>query len=193
MYNEINIDELQSNTPEEIAFKLFNNDPKPACNYQIIAEEAQSDLTYIFEILVIILMEGLEILIGNLENADIDKLEEEHFTSLNPWFQSIGFKIKSGKYTTEEKELCDKYYCNILVKNTGNNIIFLAKQINKNYHFLLNGVCLNKYDNETDLKKIYGVIKTSNYIHKISFEFFYPNITSNFNNTNNNFLQTEQY
>jgi hypothetical protein len=190
---DLHLNELESNTPEEVAMTIFNSNPKSPCSYQIIAEQQQSDITYIFEILITILMEGFLILTGDIYDLDFNNLTDEHISSLNPWFKSLGFRVKSSIYTMDEKELCDKYYCNILIKNKQTDVIFEAKKIYKPYHFMLNGYCLKEYKDQLELNKFYAVIKSSNIIHKISFDFYYPVTPKYFNDTNNTFLQTEQY
>ena len=88
-----NESDLVDCSPEMIAHQLFTKEPKDPCSHQIIAYDSGSDLTYIFEILITILLEGLNILTGGLTDADLSGFNQEHIIGLNPWFNSLGFKI----------------------------------------------------------------------------------------------------
>lgn len=171
----LDTNDLQSKTPQQIASYIFNSEAKDPCTIQIIADEDHLDISYIFEILISILMEGFQILNNDLYSLDLDNLTEESFEDLNPWFKSIGFKIRCNKYPLDDedyKELYDKYYCNIVINNPLNEVIFIAKNIKEPFHFFLNGDSMQKYENETQLCNFYAIIKSSNNVYKINFDFY---------------------
>ena len=66
---ELDINKLKGQSPEEIAHEIFTKEPMPECSCQIVAADSNTDIPTIFEILVIILMEGLETLSGDLSQA----------------------------------------------------------------------------------------------------------------------------
>ena len=174
---DLNIDELEDYTPEGIAHTLFTHEPKPENSCQIIAEEELADLTYIFEILTIILMEGLETLSGDLSTANLVHLSHEHFDSLNPWFWSLGFNINIQVYNkeTDDVNLYNKHYSKIIIKDKLQEMLFEIKNITKNYHFFLNGDNLEENKHKTDLKDLHAILINDNVVFKISFDFHYSN------------------
>ena len=54
-------------TPEDIAQEIFSDEPKPPKSYGIISEDQDQDYSYGFEILLIILFEGLDIMVEGLD------------------------------------------------------------------------------------------------------------------------------
>ncbi len=167
----INPADLEDFSPEQIAQTIFNQNPKDACSCQIGTFDPDANMTYIFEILLIILMEGFCVLTGGLEGVNLDELTEDHFSMLNPWFRSLGFDIKVNQYDFEEKELYSKYYCKTMVKSEMTKNFFLMRKIQKPYHFLLNGDCLDEYKNCTVLESLHTVFIHGPNVFKISFKF----------------------
>lgn len=178
---DLNIDELVDYTPEEIAHALFTHEPKPENSCQIIAEQELANMTYIFEILMIILMEGLEILTGNLSTANLVNLSCDHVMALNPWFLSLGFNINVNIYNkgTDAINLYNKHYCKIIIKDKLQKILFgpllevEIKNINKNYHFFINGDDFEENKHKNELKNLHAILINDNVIFKISFDFNY--------------------
>ena len=130
---DLNVNELIDYTPEGIANALFTQEPKPENSCQIIADQELASLTYIFEILTIILMEGLETLAGNLSSANLQNLSHEHISALNPWFWSLGFNINADIYdkNSVDASCYNKYYCKIIIRDKLQEILFEIKNINK--------------------------------------------------------------
>lgn len=164
--------------PEEIAHTLFSSEPKPACSCQITTEQNTTDLTFIFEILIIILLEGLEIIIGDLSEVNLQDMTEEHITTLNPWFESIGFKIKVILFPKESIDQYLQYYCRIIIKDKLHKIYFDMKNIKTNYHFYLNGPFLQQNKSKNLLNQLYAIYHNGNSTFKIWFEPHYP-LTNN--------------
>ena len=169
-------------SPENIAQALFTQDPKPPCSHQILTYDEKTDnkkygdLTYIFEILITILMEGLDIFSGGLDKTDLNNFTEKHITNLNPWFNSIGFNINVETFTKDVKDICkdqyDNYYCKIMVRTKLFETFFLMKNVSKNYHFLLNGKCIEENKNKQKINEISAVFcNIDDTIYKISFNF----------------------
>lgn len=182
---EQDIDKLEDFSPERVAQDLFIYDPKLPLSYQIVAEsKVTEDLTYLFEILIIIFLEGILILTDDLTNIDLNCLTKEHLTSLNPWFYSLGFKINVNSYFFDDEEY-KKYYCKILIKDGLQKNFFLMKNINKKYHFIINGTNLQENKEKKYLKDIYGIFENDNnnnnkgMIFKISFDFYIPDNPKN--------------
>ena len=174
---DINPDSLYNLTPEDIAQVLFSQDPKEPFIYKIVAEKELADSLYIFEILMIILMEGLDILTGDLSKANLANLTCDHIMALNPWFHSLCFTIKSVEQyelKNDEPEYKD-YYCKVVPKDKLHEVFFNMKNIEKHYHFFLNGEILQKNNDETELCELHSVFLNDNVIFKIIFDFLDPN------------------
>jgi hypothetical protein len=178
---DVDIDNLEGQTPEEIAEALFTHEPKEENSCQLISEKEIVDLPYIFEILTIILLEGLEILAGDLSTVNLNNLTCDHISSLNPWFWSLGFNINVAVYDNSAVEMIKKRYCKILIRDKLQEVFFDMKNIKKNYHFLLNGDELEQNKHKSNLKDLYSVFITGDKYFKISFDFHYP--VTQFNKT----------
>lgn len=174
--DEIEFEKLQNHTPEEIAEKLFTNEPKKPFTYQIVAEGENADFPYIFEILITILMEGLEILTGDLSVSNLDNFSKDHLICLLPWFKSLGFVLKVDEYTEEEKTDYDSYYCRIIIRYKDNIPLFQIKPTNKNYHFFINANSYEENNNKQNLKELYAILNLNQTVYKISFDFHYLEI-----------------
>jgi len=169
--DKINPNDMEDFSPEQIAHTLFNQNPKEPCSCQIGTFDPDANMTYIFEILLIILMEGFSVLTGGLSDVNLDQLTEDHFSMMSPWFKSLGFDIRVTLYDIQEKELYGKYYCKTMVKSPTTSAFFDIRKIQKPYHFLLNGDCLNEYQSCTDLEKLHTVFIHGNNVFAISFKF----------------------
>lgn len=163
-------------TPEQIAEALFSEDPKDPNSFQILARPDTNnaeDMTYIFEILVTIMLEGLEYLSGgDLNNFEIDDFNEDYIETLGPWFNSICFNVKVEVFDQSKMYKCKKYYCKTIIKNEQTEHIFKQNNIDKNYHFLLNGKYEEYNKNLIELKDLYTVFINKDKIYKISFNFY---------------------
>ncbi|QKF93964.1 hypothetical protein QKU48_gp0506 [Fadolivirus algeromassiliense] len=179
MSTTINAEDVEEFTPEGIAYNIFTSEPKQPCSCQLVSDETTVDITYLFEILLIILMEGLELFTGDLSKANLNELTTNHISSLNPWFRSLGFNIKVTEYTTTDTDLFNKQYCKIVVKDKLQEMFFKMKGIEKNYHFLLNGDNLEENKQKTNLKDLHTICIIKDKVFKISFEFYYPEIPAN--------------
>lgn len=175
---DIDFNTLEDLSPEKIAESLFTSEPKAPCSCSLVTEEdATHDVTWWFEILVIILLEGLNILTGDLSTADLDNLTSDHITLLNPWFKSIGFKIKVNSYDKndeDDKHFYSNYYCRVILRDKLQETFFIMKNVNKNYHFVLNGSCLEENRKKTSINDLYMIFQTDKQVFKIYFEFHYP-------------------
>jgi len=166
----MNSDHLQNMTPENIAQYIFTKQPMERCSYQILAEQDDADLTLIFEILVTIMMEGIDIFSGGLDNVNLNDFTMNHIVGLNPWFKSIGFKIKAQ--IIERDQDYDRY-CKIVLR-LRNRPIFDIKNIDKSYHFFINGSALDKNKIENKLNNLYATFSCLDKIYKINFDFVLP-------------------
>lgn len=163
-------------TPDQIAEALFSQDPKDPNSFQILARPDTNntgDMTYIFEILVTIMLEGLECLSGgDLNNFDMDDFSEDYIETLGPWFNSICFDIKVDVFDESKMYKCKKYYCKSIIKNEQTAQIFQQNNVDKNYHFLLNRQYEEYNKNLTELRDLYTIFINKDKIYKISFDFY---------------------
>ena len=80
-----------------IAFEIFSKPPKPRNSIQLSLEEETSEIAqsdgvdhFVFNILTIIIMHGVEILFGH---RNILRLTEKNFNLLQEYTNSFGYKI----------------------------------------------------------------------------------------------------
>ena len=163
-------------TPEEIAEALFNQEPKDPCTCQMLANPSEACTSHLFEILLIILVKGIEVLSGDLTNVDLNNMTSDHISNLEPWFKSLGFSIIVDEFENDEDdvEFYEGYYCRILIKDKINAIVFEQRKFENNYHFLLNGSCLQENESKTDLTDMFAIFKNNSKVFKIGFKFFIP-------------------
>lgn len=169
----VNPDELEEFSPERLAHTIFSTDPKPACSNQIIALQEGADLTYIFQILVTVFMEGFEMFTDGFENMDLSNFTTDHISSFDPWFRSLGFKIQTETVEMANKESYEDYYCKIVIKTPLYETLFIMKGIeDKKYHFLLNGKYMEqnkKKDKIKDLRAVF-INDANDTVYIISFD-----------------------
>lgn len=170
----LNNNEYLTMSPEDIAQNLFSKDPEGKFTKQIFADVSNDDnvrdTSYLFEIAITILMEGINIVLGGLENLEPESLEPDHILALNPWFNSIRFKINVE--LVEKKDLFDyeDYYCKIILKNYGYGPLFDIKKFKKDYHFL----CNQKYREGCfieNLNDMFATFVREKDVFKISFDY----------------------
>jgi len=177
---DINNDDIHNHTPEEIADILFDNDPKEPHTFQILGEQKANSTTYLFEILITILLEGLNNMTDGLDKVNLDLFSSDHIDTLNPWFHSMGFVIKIHNYEMNEIDLVKGYYCRVGLNYGNDRKIFEQKKINKNYHFFLNANAMDDNLKKTALKELYAIFICGNTIYKISFD-MYKTLVNNIN------------
>jgi hypothetical protein len=153
---EISYEEAPEMNPEAIATVLFadGHDPKEAGFWTIIGEGI--DNTQCFEILLIILLEGLEKISGGLNTINVNELTDDHILFINPWFNSIGYKISIQHGTT------DAHHCKVTLRNDMNDHVFQMRHIDKNYHFYLNSKKIN--DTYGDLENVCATLEDTDII-----------------------------
>lgn len=128
---DVDIDELVDLDPESIAYVLFEREPRAEGFWTIIGEGIS--VAYCFEILLIILLEGMNKICDGLDTIDASQINDDHILFANPWLKSINYRI-----SIEHGNLHD-YHCRILLKNNDTKSFFDQRNINKNYHFVLKG------------------------------------------------------
>ena len=173
--NAVDMNQLTNHTPEQIAEALFNQEPKDPCSCQILANPQEAGATHLFEILLIILVKGIEILSGDLSQVNLNNMTVEHISNLNPWLKSLGFIVYVDEFDKEDEEdaeYYDKYYCRILIKDKINAIVFEQRKFENNYHFLLNGSCLQENESKTNMSDLYAIFTNNSKVFKIRFNFY---------------------
>jgi len=167
----IDSDEFDEFTPEGVAKALFTKEPGlPRSNEMNLTQSEGVKHTHIFEILCIILLEGMEALTGNLKHVDLEHFTENHISELNPWFKSLGFEIKVTMYNLEDVQSYNNYYCRIILNRDKYCTFFQKKYMdNKSYHFLLNGEYLEE-NRLKEFKDLHAVFQNENTVYKICFD-----------------------
>jgi hypothetical protein len=170
--------DCSSVSPFEIANKLFTSDPLPKNSNELRIPDADSNvMTYLFEILANILLEGLDIKFGGLNNVALSDDDYKQINLLNPWFNSIGYNVNCEKIDRTSPTLDNTHYCRVMIKTPLYEHIFHFRNIQKNYHFMLNGPSLHDNNLKTKLSDLYMIYNPSdNYSWKISFAFYHSTI-----------------
>lgn len=161
---------LEDYTPEKIAQFIFLQEPLPSCSCQMISQEDTTQMCDTFEILTIILLEGMEMMSGGLNTFNFEALKTDHITALNPWFHSLGFDLKVELIGFSEKHLYQEYYCKIVVRDSLQEIYFEMKNIPGNYTFYINGDHFETNKNKVSLNELYSILIRGNDVFKISFD-----------------------
>lgn len=153
--------------PIEIANIIFSEEPKDECSIQLCGIE---DIYLLFEILITILMEGIDKMnyLNEIENIDDNKLNI-FLIKMRKWFNSFGFTIDINK----KKIIKNDHYCKIITKYGSYGQLFDIKNIEKNYSFLLNQNHIKK-NNISDICAIY---MTQIYNLEINFKHHIPKLT----------------
>lgn len=142
-------------TPEEIAEYLFTNQPGSPCSNQIIASlllnldhdidyqdnslDQEIQTTDLFEILINILLKGLDILSGGLDSYDMKNINPDMILNTNPWFNSLGFNVRVKVHEKINRDEYNDYYCRVIIRDELHKNYFEICKIDSNYHFFLNG------------------------------------------------------
>jgi hypothetical protein len=172
------INQLEELTPEKIAEILFQSMPDDTTHNQLVIvapEEDHNPGTYIHEILLTILLEGIMKFNNNLENIVLTNIEPDHILALRPWFNSLKFNLTVSKYDKNEENL-EKYnhfYSKIILnKMTDYTMHFQIHNLEKNYTFFFNPLYRQNYP-ENKLENIYSVIFLGDSVFKIVFSHKY--------------------
>lgn len=107
-------EDLQDFTPKDIAQVIFSKNPSDPCTNNMLIDQDSADPIYIFEILLTVLLEGLDIFTKNvclngLREADLTNFSVSNITALNPWFHSLGFVI-----VVDTEYVADAITCNVV-------------------------------------------------------------------------------
>jgi hypothetical protein len=178
-------------SPENIARDIFLKAPGNPCSGLLLSEKVSNDPSYLFEIIINIIMEGMDLLIGGLDSANFDNFSEDHILVMNPWMHSLGITIKTEHFNLEDKHFYSDYYCKVIVKNSEWNAWFDSRGISKNFHFLLNAIYANG-SNKINLSDHYAIFILNDSVFKITFDIYNPPskniINENMDINPNNFI-----
>jgi len=167
----VNFDDVKGMTPEGIAEALFKSEPKGPLECRLIADESSMDCYLMFEILITIYMEGLQIIFGDITNTG--ELNDVLLMQPDMWFKSLGFKINVTTFDQSDKASYDKFYYRIIVRNKLYESFFEIRNAIKNYYFFLNGPHLEEHKKEIVLNKLFAIFNSDDLVFKISFDYYY--------------------
>lgn len=171
------VENISNQSPTEIAQYIFSRDASPTNSRRLdISENPEEDLdmSYVLEILISILLEGLEIFTKGLKTVDLTNFTSENISALSPWFRSLGFKLNVQNYITdiENEYAYNEYYCKVVLNRGHDAPLFTINNVdNKSYHFLLNGDCLTENRAKVNLKDLYAIFINNDNVFVISFDF----------------------
>lgn len=167
------MDDLNNRTPEELAQLIFSLEPQEEKSLRINLSENNDetmDTTYVFEVLITVLLEGLDIFTGGLKAADLTNFTDENITILDPWFRSLGFKLNVYQVEDNINFVFNEYYCRIVLnRDLDESLFFINNVTHRAYHFLLNGGCLEENRKKENIDELYAVFNNSNKLYVISF------------------------
>lgn len=169
-----NSEVLNNCSPEDIAKHVFSKSHNNLGTYSMLLDSSTNDgkdPIYIFEILINILMEGLNIFTNGFHKVDFNEIDSEYILGLSPWFKSLGFRLYVDAYHIDDTDMYDNYYCKIIIKNDGNEGLFIMKNISKSYHFFINGNKLEENKIVTNLKDLCGIFICDYVVFNISFDY----------------------
>lgn len=154
-------------SPEEIAKILFTKDALEPNSCLILAGSDNNDICTEFEILLTILFEGFNILTQGIEKINQNNINANHFNNLNPWFNSIGYKINAEVVDKLDEESYNKYYSKSIINDNSYKYFFDSKKIKKPYHFFLS---INTPKGFKELDELYNIYICNNKVFKIKFK-----------------------
>lgn len=178
MEYESDTQNIKSLCPEDIADIIFSDLPKKENTYNLNLSNNCNEndpSTFIFEIIISILLEGMCILNEDIETYDLKKLKIDDIMSISPYIRSLGFDIKVTDYDNKNeyfKTYIDDFYCKIILKcDKQYSTYFIMKDINKEYTFFFNPKYGKNYPEGRQLKDIYAILVIDDMTYKISFDF----------------------
>lgn len=152
--------------PREIAIQLFSEDPKPPFSCQLLAYADPNDAPFLFEIMLTILLEGVDIMVDGLTTTDLTKFTENHVLTLNPWLNSIGFQVN---IENSGKQILD-HYCKIILRNSpAAGEYFKNVHEDTSYHFVINYRAYEKNKVKTKIDELYALFHVNGKLYKIWF------------------------
>ena len=172
--NDVSYNSLEGVSVEQIAETLFNKMPDDTTIKQLIFDIPNNETnsgTYMYEILLTLLLEGIMKFKNNLENVNLSDIHTFHITALNPWFKSLKFNLKVDELSKSDEDQYKYYYAKIILKKMPEyEMLFNINHITKNYTFLLNSLYVREKYPFHNLNDIYSVLFLENRVFKIKFD-----------------------
>lgn len=160
--------------PEEIAEIIFKEQPLEPKSYQLYCESELDDtltIVDVFEIFVIIMMEGIFIKFGSITKETLNLFNEQTINSLQPYFKSLGYKTNIDVITSQETEQYNDFYCRIILRcdPSWNAYFEMHPEIEKDYRFIFGGNSPKLNGEKCTLNNLYAIFSHKNLVYKISF------------------------
>lgn len=112
---------------------------------------------------------------NSYDNINLNNIDK-HFLNLPLlWFNSIGFNIIIDEYNINLDEIPDNQYCRVILKiNPADYNYFIYNNIDKPYHFFINGNFNSELFNY-NFSDLYCLFKNpvNKKVYKISFDYLY--------------------
>lgn len=161
-------------TPEKLAEQIFSKKPKPKKSCQLILDQVDDE--YVFELLLKILSNGINVLYGNEANISNIVESPEIKIILNEYFESMGFKLLID-IMDNNLDKDNTHYCEIKISDFPDYFIEYTKQnsghskYGNKYRFILNGK--NSFIERNSLLDYYCFYLTNDKTKKIIIKFNY--------------------
>ena len=176
------IEEAYNNehTPEDIAKILFSKEPQAKNTCQLLLDQVDNE--YIFELLLNILLNGIDILFG--KDINLDDVNEGSISLLNLYMESLGYKLSVIVENNDNLEYLlftdltnDNYYCELKINDFPDYFINYTRKhsghnkYSKKYRFILNGS--NHIRHRDKLNDYYCIYFTKDKQKKLTIKFKY--------------------
>ena len=161
-------------SPEDIAENIFNEEPKDPDSCQLLTWDHDGEISYLYEVLINVLMYGVCIRIPNIRTIPFDDMDENFLLAFNPWMRSIGFNMNVNRVSREDKDVYKDYYCRIVLNRDKYEMWFQMKHLNKSFHFFLNGHTIESNKMKKNINEIFSIFENKDDIYIISFDHIKP-------------------
>lgn len=164
--------------PVDIANIIFSQEPQQSKTYQLFCSENNNDgngssVIDIFEIFLTIMIEGINVRCGgSISKEAFMACDENTILSLQPWLNSLGYRVNVSTIPKENKPDYETFYCQIaLSADPVWKLYFEMKQFLTNYQFILGDKSPFYLNQNCFLQNLYAVLIKNNVVYKISFDF----------------------
>lgn len=152
-------------TATNIAEYLFKSNPTELKKIGLLFED-HYEVVNLFETLLIIYMEGIDILY-HLNEIDEDRIEKDHLTFLNKWLEKLQIKTHILEMSRGEfGKITEPFYCRIVLNKGEHAKVFKKHNIDKPYHFFLH----DKFEKKENLENYFAIFVTTTKVFLICFQ-----------------------
>jgi hypothetical protein len=159
--------------PSDISNIVFSQPPSPPKSYQLYYPDNDSNIIDIFEIFLTIMIEGINVRCGGTITKEIfDTFDENIIMSLQPWLNSLGYRVNVSVIPRENVPEYETFYCQIALNvDPVWKLYFEMRNFSKNYQFIFGDKSPYHLDQLCSLQNLYTILIRKNITYKISFDY----------------------